>query len=144
MTILASAIPYYETDSFIATHAGIKPTIPWEVQRHQLHGIAGDMSAGNFDNRPPQWFSMKLATSTQPIRHTDKTVISGHAHILRPKEKPSSSRYSSERSLHRGKRIRLASPINPPTKAPVHIWQDWDEEIIMFPQDGGIIEFPGK
>lgn len=87
------------------------------------------MNEGLFYDRPPQWFSMKLATSTEPVYHTNKTVVSGHAHVLKGKHST-----SSERSLHDGRRIRLASTLNAPTKAPAYVWQDWDGEIIEIPR----------
>lgn len=126
--ILTSATPYFETESFIATHAGLMPTVSWEVQRQYLAEVAREMDEGLFYDRPPQWFSMKLATSTKPIHHTDKTIVSGHAHILDRKRQK-----HEERSLHGGKRIRLASSLNAPTRAPAYVWQDWDQEIIAIP-----------
>ncbi|OYX54095.1 hypothetical protein B7Y92_00295 [Candidatus Saccharibacteria bacterium 32-50-13] len=129
LAILASATPYFETDAFIATHAGVLPNVSWEVQRNYLNEVSKEMDEGLFYDRPPQWFSMKLATSTEPVYHTNKTVVSGHAHVLNGKRGT-----SSERSLHDGRRIRLASTLNAPTRAPVYIWQDWDGEIIEIPR----------
>lgn len=132
--ILTNASPFYETDSFIATHAGIMPGVPWDMQKNYLLEVAKEMDEGLFYDRPPQWFSMKLATSTEPITHTHKTVVSGHAHVLGQ----SSKRYpdqSKDRVLHNGKRIRLASTLNAPTNAAAYVWQDWDKRIVEVPTD---------
>lgn len=133
LSLLSNATPYFETINFIATHAGVMPGVPWEVQRNYLNEVSQEMDDGLFYDRPPQWFSMKLATSTEPIQHTKKTVVSGHAHVLRHQSK----RYplqSSERSLHDGRRIRLASTLNHPTSASAYVWQDWDGRIVEIPR----------
>lgn len=132
--LIANASPYYETDSFIATHAGIMPGVPWEMQREYLTNVAEEMQEGLFYDRPPQWFSHKLASSTEEIHHTQKTVVSGHSHLLVGGRKRDAS-YTSERSIHNGKRIRLASTLNAPTKAPAFVWQDWDQQIIGIPNE---------
>lgn len=122
LAILASTTPYYETDCFIATHAGIDPTIPWEAQREQLGETVTAMNDGMFQARPPQWFSFDLAKNTDEIFHTNKIILSGHDHD------------PVERSLHDGKRIRLASELNPPYADPaVHVWRDWDRKIDEIP-----------
>lgn len=130
LAVLASAVPYFETEKFIATHAGIVPDVEWEVQQNYLREVRNEMNDGLFYDRPPQWFSMKLATSTAPVQYTNKTVVSGHAHVINGKLGG-----SDERSLHDGKRIRLASTLNAPTRASAFVWQDWDEEIIEIPRE---------
>lgn len=126
LAILNSASPYYETDKFIAVHAGVLSGVPWEMQQGYLRSVASYMNDGQFHERPPQWFSMKLATDTSPVDATDKTVISGHAHILDDRR----HNQSRERSLHDGRRIRLASQINAPAKSSAYVWQDWDGKVI--------------
>lgn len=132
LAVLQSATPYYETTDFIAVHAGINPSTSWEAQREYLEDVAENMSDGLYYERPPQWFSMPLATSTQPIdTATEKIVVSGHAHKLVPKNRRNAhGKYSEERSLHKGKRIRLASSLNRPGREPAYIWQDWDRRIV--------------
>ena len=135
MAVLTSMVPYFETEDFIATHAGVALDESWEVQREYLDSVAEEMRHGDFHEKPEQWFSMKLATTTEPIRHTHKVVVSGHAHALVSNNK-SCKNQSLERVLHDGKRIRLASSLNPPVRAPAYIWQDWDGQVVEFPQDG--------
>lgn len=135
--ILTSATPYYETSSFIATHAGLMPGVSWELQKNYLTEVAREMDEGLYYDRPPQWFSMILATSTEPIVHTNKVVVSGHAHVLGQKSK----RYpdqSKHRVLNDGKRVRLASTLNAPTNAPAFVWQDWNGVVMEVPADGGL------
>lgn len=132
--LLTNAAPYYETAQFIATHAGIFPDIDWLTQRTYLHEVAREMDEGLFYDRPPQWFSMKLATSTLPIDATTKTVVSGHAHVLKNTAKPKPGQ-SMQRIINNGKRVRLASTLNAPTNAPAYVWQDWDERVIEIPRD---------
>lgn len=132
--LLLGATPYYETTNFIATHAGILPDVDWAVQREYLETVGEEMDEGLYYDRPGQWFSMKLATSTAPISATDKIVVSGHAHVLgsATKRRPN---HTPERVLHNGKRVRLASTLNAPSNAPAFVWQDWDQEIVNFVQD---------
>jgi len=132
LAVLTSASPYYETDTFIATHAGIDKDIPWAEQRELLSGIASDMSNGRFEMTPNQWFSMDYAVDASPLTSTQKTVVSGHAHYLSPKKGISSYylSYSPERSLHDGKRVRLASQLNAPGSNNIFVWQDWNNEVV--------------
>lgn len=133
--IIASVTPYFETDSFIAIHAGLDPAKPWEEQRDELMQTSAEMSMGEFSTLPPQWFSMELATNTDIIAHTEKTVLSGHAHrplvneYLQPITK-----ILSERALHGGKKVRLASELNHPNSGSnVYVWQDWNNQIVPLP-----------
>lgn len=127
--IIRDAFPFYETDTFIAVHAGIFSDIPWEKQRDDLTETWMKMKFGEFSERPPQWFSMDLANSVIPITATDKIVVSGHSHVLGA-ERRLKPRGSQFRSLHDGKRIRLASTLNAPTRAPAYVWQDWDGRVV--------------
>lgn len=133
LSVLTAAVPYYETPDFIATHAGIMPGVPWEIQRSYLHDVSQEMDEGLFYDRPPQWFSFKLATNADPNFHTDKVIVSGHAHSLNGSGKKQ-ARHTTERSLFRGKRVRLASRLNAPHRDPLYIWQDWDKQIVTVPQ----------
>jgi hypothetical protein len=80
---------------------------------------------------------MDLAVDTRPILSTPKTVVSGHAHHLQNnlKDNRLSFKTCRHRSLHGGKRIRLASQLNAPRTQPLYVWQDWDGEIVRFDQD---------
>lgn len=134
--VLTEATPYYETDRFIAIHAGLQYAKPWEDQRVDLDLAAARMSNGAFDDTPDQWFSSPIATEATENHTIDKVVVSGHAHYLIP-----DARYvtgvdisSDQRSLHGGRRIRLASQINEPIHAPLFLWQDWDGQIIKIDQ----------
>jgi hypothetical protein len=132
--VLTAATPYFETDTFIATHAGIERDIPFDEQKAYLEQTARDMAQGTFNVHPTQWFSIELSVDARPVTATDKVVISGHAHGLDPKTKTITEQhiqYSPERSLHGGKRIRLASRLNPSGNEDGFIWQDWDGQIIQ-------------
>ncbi len=129
-SVLKSATPYYETDEFIAKHAGVENEYPWEEQKAFLEATAWCMSDGDYLIEPLQWFSMDLATDSRPITVTDKVVVSGHAHVLREKGSAKNRRNRSRhRSLHDGKRIRLASQLNANYSAPAYVWQDWDGKV---------------
>lgn len=137
LAILTQAMPYFETDQFIAVHAGVDPFIAWAKQKDDLRDTARDMAHGVFRDNPPQWFSMDLAVDTRPIVGTPKTVVSGHAHHLQNNftDNRLPFKTSRDRSLHDGKRIRLASQLNAPRRQPLFVWQDWDGEVIQFDQD---------
>lgn len=137
LAVLTQAMPYFETDTFIAVHAGVDPFIDWATQKDDLRDIARDMAHGVFYDNPEQWFSMDLAVDTRPILGTTKTVVSGHAHHLQNnlKDNRLSFKTSRHRSLYGGKRVRLASQLNAPRTQPLYVWQDWDGEIIKFDQD---------
>jgi len=137
LAVLTQAMPYFETDRFIAVHAGVDPFIDWATQKDDLRDIACDMAHGVFYDNPEQWFSMDLAVDTRPILGTTKTVVSGHAHHLQNnlKDNRLSFKTSRHRSLYGGKRVRLASQLNAPRTQPLYVWQDWDGEIIQFDQD---------
>lgn len=128
--LLMSATPYYETDKFIAIHAGIENEGSWEEQKVFLEAVSSCMAQGEYIIEPPHWFSMELAIDIQPIYITDKIVVSGHAHYLKSKSRHQSRDSStSNRSLNNGKRIRLASQLNKSSHVPAYIWQDWDGKI---------------
>jgi len=137
LAVLTQAMPYLETDTFIAVHAGLDPHLDWDIQKDYLLDTARDMAHGVFYDNPEQWFSMDLAVDTRPILSTPKTVVSGHAHHLQNnlKDNRLSFKTCRHRSLHGGKRIRLASQLNAPRTQPLYVWQDWDGEIVRFDQD---------
>jgi hypothetical protein len=133
--VLTRATPFFETDTFIATHAGIERDMAWDEQRKFLIQTAEDMARGIFNVHPTQWFSMELAVDARPVTSTDKVVVSGHAHGLDPKAKTIQQQhvqYSPERALYNGKRIRIASKLNAPGNEDGFIWQDWDGSIVCY------------
>ena len=138
LALLNSITMYYETDTFIATHAGVIPNVPWEEQKDELSEIAADLRIGNFPDyakdeiMPKQIFSLRNATTIAPITATNKIIVSGHAHFLPPTSKvyvEGMRAVRSERSLYGGQRIRLASQLNRPTNDDLFIWRDWDAKI---------------
>jgi hypothetical protein len=138
LAVLNKITMYYETDDFIATHAGVIPNIPWEQQKDELNELAMRLRKGDFPDyakdevMPQQIFSLRNATSSAEVSATDKVVVSGHAHFLPPTSKlylEGMRVNRSERILHNGKRIRLASQLNRPTNDDLFIWRDWDGQI---------------
>ncbi len=136
LDVLISATPYFETDTFVALHAGVMPHVDWQEQRDTLIDTARDMAHGIYFDTPPQWFSLPLAVDITPIESTDKIVVTGHAHYLSDSRKSFLHKNTnSERSINGGKRIRLASMLNNPQNENLFVWQDWDGEIIEIPRD---------
>jgi hypothetical protein len=148
--VLTSATPYFETETFIATHAGIEPDIPLDEQKDYLETIATKMARGNYRSmvnqqclpadidKPPQWFSLELAVDATPIEVTDKVVVSGHAHFFSPTRLASRKRpltFSPERSINDGKRVRLASQLYARKYEDMFVWQDWDQQIITIARE---------
>jgi len=129
--VLTKATPYYETDNFIAVHAGVKNDISWEDQKYELQMVGKEMDDGVFWEQPDQWFSIELAVDATPVTVTDKTIVSGHAHYMIPdgRYKKRVQNFSAQRILHDGKRVRLASQINAPQNEPLIVWQDWDGQL---------------
>jgi hypothetical protein len=151
LAVLRSTTMYYETDLFIATHAGLDPKAPWELQRESLDILAAELREDSFPYYggdkplPSQIFSIHNAMGTEKVEGTDKITLSGHAHYLTP----SSKRFvrldtptSPERILHDGKRVRLASHVNHPASHDLHIWKDWDQEIDIIPNPSRIQREP--
>jgi len=137
-TLLKSAAPYYETDRFIAVHAGIDPYLEWDEQANYLKWVVENNHAiGDYTTaQPAQWYSIEYAADCRPILSTNKTVVSGHAHQLTGKFRYAYPiRTSPERVLHDGKRVRLASQINIDTEEPLYVWQDWDRQVIAIHRD---------
>lgn len=132
LAVLTSATPYFETEKFIAVHAGVVPDTDWDEQKEYLIDVTRDMNHGTYFDNPPQWFDMKLAVTTKPVRATDKVVVSGHAHFLmHAKNRHAAHEHTSpDRSIHDGKRIRLASQLNAPNRNDLFVWQDWNGDIV--------------
>ena len=142
LAVLHAITMYYETDDFIATHAGVIPDVPWEIQKEELENLAQELSNDRFPDysqneaMPKQIFSLRNATAAKPVIATDKIVLSGHAHFLPPTSKEYSGGMrvtKSERSLNGGKRIRLASQLNRTSNDDLFIWHDWDQKIEKIP-----------
>lgn len=131
--LLLSATPYYETDKFIATHAGVVRGWDWEEQKSYMEMVAREMASGIYELQPTNWFSTELACDTKPVTCTEKIVVSGHAHYLTSSLRDYRHRIitSEERVVNDGKRVRLASRLNNSTD-PLFVWQDWDGQMIEF------------
>jgi hypothetical protein len=134
--VLTNATPYYETETFIAVHAGLRYDQNLEQQRAEMEATAYEMSCGIFHDTPDQWFSIELAIDARDNPITDKTIVSGHAHYRIPngRYRRTVTNFSSERVLHDGRRVRLASQLNAPVSEPLYIWQDWDGKVIRVPR----------
>lgn len=131
LALLTSASPYYETDKFIAVHAGIHNHASWEAQKEWLEEVCHDMGEGKFMDQPPQWWNIALAKDARPITSTDKIVVSGHAHTTKHYiNDPMGVVYSDKRVLNGGRRVRLGSQVNAPSNKNAYIWQDWDGQVI--------------
>lgn len=129
--LLKSTTPYYETDKFIATHAGVVNNWDWQEQKNYLEMVASEMSNGIYELQPANWFSTELACDTRQINSTEKIVVSGHAHYLTSNLRNYKQRIktTADRVVNDGKRVRLASQLGS-GKDPLYIWQDWDEQVI--------------
>ena len=147
LALLMGATPYYETETFIATHAGINHKKPWEIQKERLDNLAIQLEKGDYPDPYPKngiqieaelepIFSIKNATDTSEIISTDKIIVSGHAHALHGSKvmglevERNPLKY---RKILNGQRIRLASQLNRPKNDDLFIWQDWDQEIVVIP-----------
>lgn len=147
LALLMSATPYYETETFIATHAGINHKKPWEIQKEKLDELSSQLAQGEYPDPYPKngieleaglepIFSMKNATDTSEITSTDKIILSGHAHNLYGSKVMGievGRNPNKHRKILNGQRIRLASQLNRPKNDDLYIWQDWDEEIVVIP-----------
>lgn len=135
--VLLEATPYYETEKFIAVHAGIEQDWDWDEQKEYIEKVAKDMANGRYELQPSVWFSAELAVDIKPVMSTDKVVVSGHAHNLT--NGLSGYLYqvktSPERVINDGRRVRLASQLNTSSVEPLYIWQDWDGEVKQILRD---------
>lgn len=132
--IFTDALLYYETDQFIAVHAGIDLKQPWEQQRAGLQQKQAEASQGIYQLKiPEEIVSFRYACDTSYPEATPKTIVSGHAHVLALRTKENQGvDLSTERSLHGGQRIRLASELR--DGEPLYVWEDWTRKIRMFEQ----------
>lgn len=71
--------PYFETDTFVALHAGPQLDKPWSQQAMYLDAV--DKGNSRLYEEPPQLFNHKLA-QLQPVRDSVsiKTFVTGHDH----------------------------------------------------------------
>jgi len=147
LALLRSSTPYYETDKFIATHAGINHRIPWQIEKEKLDDLSLNLSKGDYPDPFPRngvqledglepIFSIKNAIDTSPIKSTSKIIVSGHAHSLHGSKVMGldlTRNPMKSRKILEGQRIRLASQLNRPKNDDLFIWQDWDQEIVVIP-----------
>ena len=149
IAVLRSTVMYYETDKFIATHAGLEPKRDWLEQRDQLDKLAIELGNDKFPDYggardlPTQIFAIENAMGAEKIEGTDKITLSGHAHYLTPESKRFQRLnipISGDRVLHNGTKIRLASQVNFPSSQDLYIWKDWDQEIDIIPNPSRAIK----
>lgn len=108
--------PYYETDEFVALHAGPKPNILWTDQKSFLNIVSS--SEMRHSAEPEQIFNGEIANmQIAPNDSANRVFISGHAHSSAPI------------SLRvRNNRICLASNIS--NGDPLYVWLGSQNKII--------------
>lgn len=117
LDLLARAAMYFETDDFIAIHAGLTDE-SWSKQKEDL------IKAQKTFEAPIQVVDdpiFTLSRQQKAFEATDKIVITGHSHIV-----------PGPRVTALGKRVRLASQLS--MGEPLHVWQSWDGQIKSFDQ----------
>lgn len=117
LDLLARAAMYFETDDFIAIHAGLTSE-SWSKQKEDL------IKAQKTFEAPVQIVDdpiFTLSRRQEAFEVTEKVVITGHSHIV-----------PGPRVTALGKRVRLASQLN--IGEPLHVWQSWDGQIKSFDQ----------
>lgn len=135
LAVLTSALPYYETDEWIATHAGLHSTQDLDEQKAEMIEANDRMARGDYsvDTLLPQWNSFDYALKEEiSSKCTDKIVISGHAHVVGPVNL-SGGLDIDRRKTNAGKRLRLATRLNKRSKKsngskqaePLLVWEDW-------------------
>jgi hypothetical protein len=96
---------YYETNSFVAIHAGPVRDIPWELQKKELDSLDG--TNGRLQSEPCQLFSHALASvEDMPAEVDGRLFISGHSHL--------SANLEKRRAVGRvclGSRTRIGEPM---------------------------------
>lgn len=91
--------PYYETDQFVAVHAGPQLDTPWVAQAAELDAAAAP--AQRLHEVPAQIFDMQLAQLLAVPAHVDnRRFVTGHSHSVSG---------ANQRIAER--RICLASPV---------------------------------
>ncbi|HVX24424.1 MAG TPA: hypothetical protein VG992_03740 [Candidatus Saccharimonadales bacterium] len=106
---LSSLAPYFETDEFVAVHAGPVLDKPWVVQATYLDSI--NTPNGRLEDEPPQIFSHALAAVHDiPASVDNRTFITGHSHFHLPIEQRTAER-----------KICLASNIH--NDDPLFVWR---------------------
>lgn len=108
--MLARAAMYFETDDFIAIHAGLTDQ-EWPEQKQEIA-----IARGTFDELPQiaDDANFTLSSRQEAFKATDKIVITGHNHQI-----------SGDRVTANGKRVRLASRVN--DGQPLFVWESWGE-----------------
>lgn len=110
--------PYYETDEFVALHAGPKPNILWTDQKSFLNMVSSPKKRHTLE--PEQIFSGEIANmQIVPNDTANRVFVSGHAHSTAP---------VSHRM--RNNRICLASNIS--NGDPLFVWLSTQNEIVSF------------
>ena len=114
-------LPYYETDQFLAIHAGLKSNKLWDsVFPHQSQRVEVDNLT--WQDKPIQIFDdVEFNLSKRPSLTAGlvKTLITGHYH---------SDETAEDRSTFSGRRIRLGGPQNPDD--PLYVWESWSGKVV--------------
>lgn len=121
LEFLNSLPPYFETDSFIAVHAG-PLTQPWSFQTLLLEERSNPLRRLSL-NEPPQIFDFKLAGAYEDAWvPKGKKFIKGHTHL----------RIGSDKRMSRTS-VRLGSDL---TKGdPLYVWESAADTIREFSQE---------
>lgn len=126
--------PFFESDNFIAVHAGPLERFPWSVQATQLARRA------NWHNRlsypaPPQIFDFKLADANEHAWSVKgKKFIKGHQHYHTPSGPRSKNRAYLAPDRRIGKTaVRLASALR--HGEPLFVWESESDSIRAFPPE---------
>lgn len=126
--LLRNAPLYREYDEFIVVHAGISRVVSWDTQKRYLDELHAASLSGEIrvDEQPPQLWSHTYSGDSLDPTMTNKTVISGHGHMIIP---------TDERLSLQGRRVRLASKIHEPS-APLYVWESWTGQVVeISPQE---------
>lgn len=109
--------PYFETDDFVAVHAGPEHAYPWRLQADALDQLTNDDA--RLHDEPAPIFSGKLGRIIDIPESVDsRTFVTGHLHLTLPPEQRRAAR-----------KIGLASPTD--RGAPLYVWQSDQDRIYV-------------
>lgn len=126
LALLQNANLYTETEDMVTVHAGLDPTKTWEKQREELDENMVLFDKGIFLTEPPQLYAYSHSVDASLPIGTNKTLVTGHAHI---------NRHTAERSMRLDKsrnigRVMLASDLE--RGDPLFAYESWSGQIIAF------------
>jgi hypothetical protein len=120
-------ITYYETDEFLAIHAGVNDS-PWDLQKSELENWSlPPLCQRDWSLSPEQIFDERFNLSAAPLipRGLNKRLVTGHNHFGSKQQN-----YPTERIHDAGRRIMLASGIG--TGYPIYVWESWSSKIVPY------------